>query len=79
MTQINILETKTDLTKLIDLLEQTKEGEITICIGGVPVAKLTKYEKKAKRTGVAKGFFGNIDLETFNSMNQEIEKDFYGE
>ena len=36
-------------------------------------------KKENRRIGIAKGFFGNIDLETFNSMNEEIEKEFYGE
>ena len=80
MTQMNMLEAKTSLTKLVRLLETREEDEVIICRKGEPVARLTRYEKpKSKRIGIAKGFFNSMDLDEFNSMNEEIEKEFYGE
>ena len=80
MIQVNMLEAKTNLPRLVRLIETGEEDEVIICRNGEPVAKLIKYEKpKNKRIGIAKGFFNSLSLEEFNSMNEEIEKEFYGE
>lgn len=79
MTLINMLEAKTGLTQLIRKLEKKEEDEILICRNGIPVAKLVRYEKKNKRIGIAEGYFSDPDLDEFNSMNEEIAKEFYGE
>ena len=41
MLQVNILEAKTEFSKLIRLLESKKEDYITIARNGKPVAKLS--------------------------------------
>lgn len=41
MMQVNILEAKTNFSKLIRLLETKKEDSITIARNGKPVAKIT--------------------------------------
>ena len=79
MTMVNMLEAKTSLTKLVKLLENKEEDEVLICRNGSPVAKIVRFEKKNKRIGIAKNYFGGLDLEEFNSLNDEIEKEFYGE
>lgn len=80
MTMVNMLEAKTSLTKLVKLLESKEEDEVLICRNGVPVARIMRYEKpESKRIGIAKGYFGSLDLDAFNSMNEEIEKEFHGE
>ena len=80
MTMVNMLEAKTGLTKLVKLLESKEEDEILICRNNEPVARILRYERpKNKRIGIAKGFFGSLDLDEFNSMNEEIAKEFYGE
>ena len=80
MTQMNMLEAKTSLTKLVRLLETKEEDEVIICRKGEPVARLIRYEKpKNQRIGIAKGKHKPLDLEEFNSMNEEIEKEFYGD
>ena len=80
MIKVNMLEAKTNLTKLVKLLESKEEDEILICRNNEPVAKILRYERpKNKRIGIAKGFFGSLDLDEFNSMNEEIAKEFYGE
>ena len=55
--QVNILEAKNTLSKLIRLLEQGEEGSITIARSNKAVAQLTLVEQKPKpkRIGVAKG------------------------
>ena len=80
MTIVNMLEAKTNLTKLIKLLENKEEDEIIIARNNIPVAKLVFYEKQVnKRIGLTEGKYKSISLQEFNSLNEEIEKEFYGE
>ena len=55
--QVNILEAKTELSKLIRLLETGKEESVIIARYGKPVVKLTPYTDVpvSKRIGIAKG------------------------
>ena len=55
--QVNILEAKTELSKLIRLIETGKEDQIIIARYGKPVAKMTVYNDTpvSKRIGIAKG------------------------
>lgn len=80
MIKVNMLEAKTNFSKLIRLLENKEEDEIIVCRDNVPVAKIIRFEKpQSKRIGVAKGKHRHISLEEFNSLNEEIAKEFYGE
>ena len=80
MTIVNMLEAKTNLTKLIKLLENKEEDEIIIARNNIPVAKLVFYEKQVnKRIGLTEGKYKSLRLQDFNSLNEEIEKEFYGE
>ena len=55
--QVNILEAKTELSKLIRLVETGKEESVIIARYGKPVVKLTPYTDVpvSKRIGIAKG------------------------
>ena len=71
--QVNILEAKTDFSKLIRMLETKREESITVARNGKPVAVITLYQEPpvSKRIGVGKGKFtihGDFDVD-----NQEIE------
>lgn len=57
MTQVNMLEAKTDLSKLVKLLETRQEDVILIARNGTPVAemKLVQEYPRSKRIGIAKG------------------------
>ena len=72
MIQVNILEAKTDFSKLIHLLELNKEEYITIARNGKPIAKLTLINDKpiSNRIGIAKGKF-NI-YGDFNKDDENI-------
>ena len=68
MLQVNILEAKTDFSRLIRLLETKKEDYITVARNGKPVAKITLINETpvSKRIGVAKGKFtvkGDFDAD----------------
>ena len=71
MMQVNVLEAKTDLSKLIRILESKKEDFITVARNGKPVIKLTLIEESpvSKRIGVAKGKFKAPD--DFDACNEE--------
>ena len=57
--QVNILEAKTDFSKLIHILESGRESAITVARNGRPIAKITLVDSPpiSKRIGIAKGKF----------------------
>ena len=68
MMQVNILEAKTDFSKLIRLLETKKEDYITVARNGKPVVKITRISEVpvVNRIGIAKGKFavkGDFDAD----------------
>ena len=72
MMQVNILEAKTNFSKLIRLLESKREDYITVARNGKPVVKITLINETpvSRRIGVAKGKFtmkGDFDAD-----NREI-------
>ena len=72
MIQVNILEAKTDFSKLIRLLETKREDSITVARNGKPVVKIVPIDSPpvSKRIGVAKGKFTVPD--DFDEGNEEI-------
>ncbi len=70
--QVNILDAKTDFSKLIRLLETRKEESITVARNGKPVVVMTAYQAKpvSKRIGAAKGKFK--DPVNFEKYDDEI-------
>ena len=78
MMQVNILEAKTDLSKLIRLIETNREDEIRVARNGTPVVKMTAIEKKpvSNRVGIAKGKFTMPD--DFDADNDYIADLFTG-
>lgn len=76
--QVNILEAKTELSKLIRLIETGKEDQIIIARYGKPVAKMTVYHDTpvSKRIGIAKGKLKSPD--DLDKDNEEIAQLFEG-
>ncbi len=76
MTQINMMETKTDLSKLVRMLETRQEDVIYFVRNGTAVAQMTLIpEKKSKkRIGVAEGKFKVP--EEFDVWDKEVEEMF---
>lgn len=76
MVQVNMFEAKSDLSKLIKMLETQEEDVIYIARNGVKVAQITLIQKPdvSKRIGIAEGKMilpDDFD-ETFDSLDQEI-------
>ena len=77
MYKVNVLEAKTNFSRLLALLENHQEEEIIVCKSGKPVAKMVLMEPDvSKRIGLFKGQFKAPSVEEFDEMNDEIAKLF---
>ena len=76
--QVNILEAKTELSKLVRLIETGKEERIVIARYGKPVVKMTIYNDApvSKRIGIVKGKLKSPD--DLDRYNDEIADLFGG-
>ena len=74
MKQVNIFDAKTELSKLIKMLESKEEDKIVIARNGIPVAQIIPYVNKDvnKRIGLGKGVLPNLD---FDSMLDDEDFD----
>ena len=73
MSIVNMLEAKSNLSRLVDAVESGAEAEIVIARNGRPAARLVPIRQSAKgqRLGVAKGAFKVP--ETIDADNAVIE------
>ena len=72
MMQVNVAEAKKDLSRLIRLVETSKEPVITIARNGAAVVKIVPVDRPpvSDRIGIAKGKFKAPD--DFDANNEEI-------
>lgn len=79
MMQVNMLEAKTDLSRLVKMLEIKQEDVIYLARNGTAVVQMTLIPRKSikKRIGVAEGKFKVPD--EFDSWDREVEEMFGGE
>lgn len=77
MTQYNMYEAKTNLSKISKLLEDGIEDCVILSRNGKPIIKMTLVEEKPRRNlfGCAKGMFEIPD--DFDEI--DISSDFEGE
>ncbi|HEX4078215.1 MAG TPA: type II toxin-antitoxin system prevent-host-death family antitoxin [Rhizomicrobium sp.] len=78
MSVVNMLDAKSNLSHLVELVESGSEKEIVIVRNGCPAAKLVPVRQPVtgKRIGIAKGKF--IVPDTIGADNALIEKLFTG-
>lgn len=77
MCKMNVLEAKTNFSKIIALLERREEKEVIVARAGKPVVKITLYEEPddiSKRIGVAAGKF--VVPDDFDEPDDEIARMF---
>ena len=77
MCQMNVLEAKTNFSKIIAMLENREEKEVIVAKAGKPVVKIVlwnEYEDVSKRIGIAKGKFKVPD--DIDECNDEIARMF---
>lgn len=79
MTTVNMLEAKSNLSRLVAAVESGKQAEIIIARNGKPAARLVPIETRPKgqRIGIAKGEF--VVPDDFDADDEEIAKLFYGD
>lgn len=75
-SQVNMLEAKTQLTRLVEAIETGEHSEIVIARSGRPVARLTTLDRsrRERRLGVAAGQF--TAPESIDSVNPQIAELF---
>lgn len=78
MTTINMLQAKSNLSRLVESIEQGEEREIIIARNGRPAAKLVPLASvpASNRIGVAKGLFEVPD--NIDANNAEVARMFLG-
>jgi prevent-host-death family protein len=82
VTTVNMLDAKTQLSKLVEAVESGAETEIIIARNGKPAAKLVPLDaapKRELRLGLAEGKYPPFDYEGFQEMDAEIEAMFLGD
>ncbi len=78
MIQVSVREAKTDLSKLIRLVESKREDEVQIARNGRPVVRIVLIQPipASKRIGVAEGKF--IVPDDLDAGNAEIAASLLG-
>lgn len=77
MTQVNVHEAKTHLSKLLDRVERGEE--IVIARNGTPVAQLAAYRPRPGRRrgrGAWEGLTPDMSQEEFDASNADIARLF---
>jgi antitoxin (DNA-binding transcriptional repressor) of toxin-antitoxin stability system len=79
MQAVNMLEAKSTLSRLVDLIEQGSEREIVIARNGRPAARLVSINAfpVQRRIGIAKGQF--VVPDNIDTHNADVANLFLGE
>lgn len=79
MQAVNMLQAKSNLSRLVEALEKGTEREIIIARNGRPAAKLVPIDTDVapRRLGVAKGAFQMPD--SIDAHNPEVARLFLGQ
>ena len=80
MKPINMLEAKTQLSKLVERVETGRSDEIVIARNGRPAARLVPVSRArpGKRIGLLKGKFRAPSLEKLDARNDDVARLFAG-
>ena len=80
MSTVNMLDAKTQLSKLVSAVESGEEKDIIIARNGKPAAKLVAITpaKSGVRLGLYNGQYPEITLEELDSMNDYVREIFEG-
>jgi prevent-host-death family protein len=75
MRTVNMLDAKTQLSRLVEAVESGTESAIMIARNGRPAAKLVpagEAPPSAQRLGIADGKYPRVSLEDFDADNEVI-------
>ena len=79
---VNVYEAKTNMSKLMHLLETGQEKEIIVCNRGTPVLRwvpISNASASPRRFGLLKGKYPKADPQSFFDLDEEIAEEFEGE
>jgi len=78
MTTVNMLEAKTNLSKLVEAVEAGQEAEVIIARNGRPVARIVALAEPARqrRFGLLKDLY--VFPDSIDARNEEIAELFEG-
>ena len=77
MCKMNVLEAKTNFSKIIGMLERKEESEVIVARAGKPVVRIVLYEEQKsfdKIFGIAEGKF--VIPDDFDEPDDEIARMF---
>jgi prevent-host-death family protein len=77
MTKVNMLEAKTNLSRLVEAVESGREPEIILARNGKPVARIVPIEQPRRIVGIADGQFGELDddwFRDFKAASKDIQE-----
>jgi prevent-host-death family protein len=74
MITVNMLEAKTNLSKLVDQVETGQVDEIVLARNGRPVARIVPLTGLSKRVrlGLHDGCYPPVSLDEFNGLDAEV-------
>jgi prevent-host-death family protein len=73
MTKVNMLEAKTNLSKLVEAVETGKETEIILARNGKPVARIVPIELEPRKLGLAEGMFDDSGIDWYADIEAQGE------
>lgn len=79
MRTVNMLDAKTNLSKLVSDVESGAETEVVIARNGRPAARIVPIsaaKTARRRLGLAAGKFPPLELEDLNALDAEVAKLF---
>lgn len=79
MAKVNMLEAKTNLSRLVEAVESGRETEVVIARNGKPAARLVPIAPVGKkiRIGLAKGKYGAPTVEEWRALDEEVAQMFH--
>ena len=79
MRTVNMLDAKTNLSKLVSDVESGAETEVIIARNGRPAARIVPISEARttrRRLGLMAGRFPPMELEDFNALDAEVAELF---
>lgn len=74
MMQVNVYDAKTNLSRLLERVEQGEQ--VVIARYGRPVAELVRHVPKSGRAAFRGSWKGLVDMSRFDESDEEIAREF---
>jgi prevent-host-death family protein len=74
MIQVNVHQAKTQLSKLLEAVENGED--VVIARNGRPVARLVPHEPRRNYAAIRGVWKGKVDMSRFDEADEEIAREF---